>query len=202
MTKIQSMTMVGLGTIALVIGVLLASGTISSAQTGEPTATPSATAGATDDGSTPTPAPSDDSADDDDDSDTDGMRGCGGGKHLVKEAAAEVLGLSEDEVRQALQDGQTLAEIAVAQGMSAEEFKAALVANVTADLQARLDAGEITQDEFDNITTDLNEKVDDIINSEGGFRFHHRFDDADGDSNGTGTRFRDPFGADSLGSGA
>src|SRR6266545_1337817 len=177
MTKLQSWMMAGLAIVALAVGVVLASSAISSAQegTGTPTPSPSASANDADDGSDSTEA----------------EHGCaGGGKHEVKAAAAEVLGLSEDEVRQALRDGQSLAQLAEAQGMSVEDFRTALLENITADLQAKLDAGEITQEEFDEATADLNENLDDIINSEGGF---HDRSGEDTDSDGTGTGFRAPF---------
>jgi hypothetical protein len=177
MTKVQSWTMTGLAVVALAAGILLASGAVSFAQTGTPTSTPSATEDAGDDG-TPTPSASDEDADangddaegsegDDDDS---GRRGCGGGKYPIKEAAAEVLGISEDDLIAGLRD-QSLAQIAEAQGMSVEDFRAALLENVTADLQARLDAGDITQEQFDEKVAELNANIDEIINTEGGVRF-------------------------------
>ena len=208
MTKLQSWMMTGLAIAALGVGVLLASGAISSAQEGDETPTPSPSEEATNDGSPPTPSPSDDSEDADDaesedeeDEDAEERRGCaGGGKYLVKEAAAEVLGLGEEEVRGALRDGQSLAELAEAQGMSVEDFSAALLSNIRADLQAQLDAGEITQEEFDEISAELSENLGDI-NSEGGF--HHRFDDDEEDEDGdeTGAGFVPPFQRTPIGSG-
>jgi len=208
MTQLQTWTMTGLAAVALGISALLMSGALTSAQTGEPTATPTATEEPVGDDAAETPEATDDaeSADDTDDAqsgdteDEDG-RGCGGGgKYLIKEAAAEVLGLSEDELIAALMDGQTLAQIAEAQGMSVDDFSAALVTAVTADLQAKLDAGEITQEEFDSVTADLETRIDEIINAEGGIRFHHRFD-GDGTDEGTGARFRAPFQTAPFGSG-
>ncbi len=201
MTKLQSWMMAGLAIVALAVGVVLASSAISSAQEGTETPTPSPSASADDD-STPTPSASADADDADSGSDsTEAGHGCaGGGKHEVKAAAAEVLGLSEDEVRQALRDGQSLAQLAEAQGMSVEDFRAALLENITADLQAKLDAGDITQEEFDEATADLNENLDDIINSEGGF--HDRSGEEDTDSDGTGTGFRAPFQRAPFGGGA
>jgi len=200
MTKLQSWMMAGLAIVALAVGVVLASSAISSAQEGTGTPTPSPSASANDDSSS-TPSASDDANDADDGSDsTEAEHGCaGGGKHEVKAAAAEVLGLSEDEVRQALRDGQSLAQLAEAQGMSVEDFRTALLENITADLQAKLDAGEITQEEFDEATADLNENLDDIINSEGGF---HDRSGEDTDSDGTGTGFRAPFQRAPFGGGA
>jgi len=216
MTKLQSWMMSGLAVAALGIGVLLASSAISSAQEGSDTPTPTPSEEANGDDSTATPEATEDAAEPEDEADADDAdaddaededaageeekSGCGGGgKYLVKEAAAEVLGLSEDEVREALRDGQTLAELAEAQGMSVEDFRSALLAAVTADLQAKLDAGDITQEEFDEAIAQLNENIDDIINSEGGLRFRRSFD-ADGDGDG-GVRFRAPFEQDPVGSG-
>jgi hypothetical protein len=192
MTKVHTWTMTALAVVALAAGALLATGTLSFAQTGEPTPSPSPTEDAGGD-SSPTPAPSDDDdtggeddandpEDDTDpggddaegsegDDDDRGGRGCGGGKYLIKEAAAEVLGISEDELVAGLRDGQSLAQIAEAQGMSVDEFRAALVENVTADLQARLDAGDITQEQFDEKVAELEANIDEIINAEGGVRF-------------------------------
>jgi hypothetical protein len=186
MTKLQTLTMTGIGTLALVIGVLLAGGAMSSAQEGTQTPTPAPTAAPTDDSSA-TPAPSDqftedesDSGDTEEDSgtedseDTDSGRGgcAGGGKHLIKEAAGEVLGMTEDELRTALREGQTLSELAQAQGMSVEQFTAAVEANVTATLQEQLNAGEITQEEYNQAIANLQEKLDGIISgTDGGARF-------------------------------
>jgi hypothetical protein len=190
MTKVQTWTMTGLAVIALAVGALLATGAISFAQSPTPTPSPTEDAG----GDTPTPAPSDedtDSGEDDatdpeddtdpggddpegsegDDEDT-GRAGCGpGGKHLIKEAAAQVLGISEEDLIAGLRDGQSLAQVAEAQGMSVNDFRAALLANVTANLQEQLNAGEITQEQFDEIVAGLNANIDEIINAEGGVRF-------------------------------
>jgi hypothetical protein len=201
MTKAQNWMMTALAVIALGAGVLLVSGAVSFAQTDEPTPTPSATEDAGDDG-TPTPSPSDD-AEDDDSSGEDASpeedatedesegRGCGGGKYLIKEAAAEALGISEEDLIAGLRDGQSLAQMAEAQGMSVDDFRAALLENVTADLQARLDAGEITQEQFDEKVSELNANIDEIINTEGGVRFHRRgggSGEEDGETGGV--RFR------------
>ena len=163
MTKVQTWTMTALGMAALVVGILLASGAISFAQDSSPSPSP------TEEATTPTPSATD-SADDDSDN-TDHAGTCGGVRLGVKEAAGEVLGLSEDDLVDALRNGQTLAEIAEAQGMSADDLKSALAEKITADLQAELDEGDITQDQYDDAVADLDEKLDDIINSTH-FGFH------------------------------
>jgi hypothetical protein len=198
MTKTHSWVFAGLSAFALVAGVLLATGAITFAQTNEPTPTPSAS-GSGENRSSSTPEasqdadePGDQDQNDAEDQDADGNddeqeRGCNGGHYQLKEAAAEVLGISEDDLRTALRDGQSLAQIAEENGMSVDDFRAALVEKVTADLQAKLDAGDITQEQFDERVADLNANIDEIINAQGGLRFHERGGSEEG---GAGTRFR------------
>ena len=95
---------------------------------------------------------------------------------------------TEEELKDALQEGQSLAQIAEAQGMSVADFRAALLASVTDDLDAQLSAGEITQAEFDEITAELEEKLDGVINAEGGLGFHSRSGD-ESENSESGVRF-------------
>ena len=209
MTKAQSLMLSALGAAALVIGIILASMAVTSAQ--ESTATPTPSASSSGDGGTVTPAPNDTSdgsdtdsgdadAEDGADDDSGERAGCGGGKGVVKDAAATVLGLSEDELRAELSSGQTLGEVAVAQGMTVEAFTAALTDQVTAALDAQLAAGDITQEQYDEITADLSDHLDDFINSTGGLHPHGPRGEDDGASE-DGAMFRGPFDTD-AGSGA
>ena len=50
-----------------------------------------------------------------------------GSRTAILATAAEILGMTEDELQTALESGQTLVEIAEAQGMSAEDFQTALM---------------------------------------------------------------------------
>ena len=212
MTKTHTWTLTGLATIALAAGILLATGAVGSAQEGTATPTPSATEEATDGTATPTPSATDDATEDtatptpvpgesDADSDESNDNGsddssrsghlCRGAHPLIFDNAAEILGITQDELRAAKQSGQSLADIAVAQGMTADDFTAQLDSAVRADIQAQLSAGEITQEEFDDISADLTDKLAEIINSTGGARFGGR---GALDSDGTdGARFRTPF---------
>lgn len=200
MTKVQSLTMSGLGLVALVVGVILAGMAVTSAQEG--TATPAATPEATTGAGTSTPSTTDD-ATDDSTGDSDSDAGCvgGGGAHggfggwrAVEDAAATVLGITEEDLHAGFDDGKTLTGIAADKGMSAADFSAAVKAQVTSDLQAKLDAGYITQDEFDQVTSDLDTNLDDLLNSVGhgpGPRGHHGrpggFSDFRGDDNSADT---------------
>jgi hypothetical protein len=82
------------------------------------------------------------------------------------DAAAETLGLTTDELRAELESGKTLAEVAADQGVSVDDLVAALVAEVTADIQARVDAGELDADRAAEITSSLTEKVTAMVNGD------------------------------------
>lgn len=69
------------------------------------------------------------------------------GRHL--DVVAEALGLTEDEVRTALHDGQTIAELAEAQGVDVQAVVDAMLAELEARLAERVAAGDLTQEEAD-----------------------------------------------------
>jgi polyhydroxyalkanoate synthesis regulator phasin len=82
------------------------------------------------------------------------------------EATAEVLGVDESVVTEGLRNGDTLAEIANANGMETDAFKAALLANVKGKLDEKVADGDITQEQADNIYERLSNNIDDIVNHE------------------------------------
>ena len=83
---------------------------------------------------------------------------------FVIDAAAEVLGLENEELKAKLEEGMSLAEIAEEQGMTVEDFTAALTAEVEADLQAKVDAGEITQEQMERLLEGFTTHVDRLVN--------------------------------------
>jgi len=96
-----------------------------------------------------------------------------GGPHLgwhpglMADAAAEALGMTKDELVEALKDGNSLAEVAGAQGMSVEDFKVALLAQVQAQLDEQVAAGDLTQEQADETFQRIEENIDSIVNGEG-----------------------------------
>ena len=82
------------------------------------------------------------------------------------EATAEVLGVDVSVVTEGLRNGNTLAEIANANGMQTDEFKTALLANVKSTLDEKVAKGDITQEQADNLYERLSTNIDDIINHE------------------------------------
>ena len=90
-------------------------------------------------------------------------------RHLhLMEAAAEVLGMPQDELMEQLRDGNSLAEVAEAKEMSVEDFKAALLDQVKAQLDELVAEGDLTQEQADEIFQNINENIDSIVNAERG----------------------------------
>jgi hypothetical protein len=87
------------------------------------------------------------------------------------EAAASYLGLEEAALRERLRDGETLAEVAAAEGKTAAGLVDALVAAATADLAEKVEAGRITDAQRDAILEDLEPRLEDVVAGEFSFGF-------------------------------
>jgi hypothetical protein len=88
------------------------------------------------------------------------------------DAAAEYLGLDEDELRERLAEGQSLAEIARAEGKSVDGLKQALIGAAEESLDQAVEDEELTRERADEILERLRERVDDFVNGE--FGLHRR----------------------------
>ena len=91
----------------------------------------------------------------------------GHGRGQVKDAAAEVLGITQADLTEQLQDGNSLAEVAEAQGLSQEEFTTQLLAELRAYYDGEVAEGELTQEEADTIFERIEERIDGIVSGEG-----------------------------------
>jgi hypothetical protein len=112
-----------------------------------------------------------------------GPHGHHGPLHGNFDAAAAYLGLTEAELREQLEDGQTLAEIAEAEGKSVDGLEQALIDAAGEDIAAAVEAGRLTQEQADEILAELPERIDDVVNGTfppGGPGHHH----GPGDDNG------------------
>ncbi len=89
-----------------------------------------------------------------------GHRGFGGLDSLT-----DVLGLTEDEVRTALQEGSTLAEIASQQGVEVDAVVDALVAEAESHMAEAVAEERITQAEADEKLADVEERITEWVNS-------------------------------------
>ena len=88
-----------------------------------------------------------------------GMAGVGGPEAL--DAAAKVLGMSTDDVRSALRDGSTLADLAKKQGKDEAAVVTAIVDAIKARVAQAVKDGKLTQDQADRITSSLQDRVKD-----------------------------------------
>jgi len=92
--------------------------------------------------------------------------GHGGGRGgFGLDVVAETLGLTADEVRAAIQGGQTIADLAAANGSSAQAVIDALLADITAHLAEEVAAGEHTQEEADAKLADATTRITEFVNN-------------------------------------
>lgn len=101
--------------------------------------------------------------------DRGGPGGPGGFPMIGKglDVAAETLGVTEDELRTALRDGKTLAEIATDKGVDRQALVDALVADAEAKLAEKVADGSITQEQADERAERLTEAVESMVDGEG-----------------------------------
>lgn len=81
----------------------------------------------------------------------------------IIENSAEVLGMDVDALKEELQDGNSLADVAAAQGMDVEQFKTDLLAAIESDLNAKVADGTITQETADNVLAKVTDSIDRIV---------------------------------------
>ena len=96
-----------------------------------------------------------------------GPGGPGGhGHHHVFDlsAAADYLGVTESELRTALhEDGQTLAEVAEAEGKSVDGLVTALVTAAREQLDQAVEDGRLTEAQRTEMLADVEERVRDVV---------------------------------------
>jgi transposase-like protein len=97
----------------------------------------------------------------------------GGGHHGFVDfaAAADYIGITEAKLRASLEDGDTLAEIAKANGKTTAGLVDALVAAAKADLDAAVKAGRLTAAQRTSIVAALESRMEDVVSGEFSFGF-------------------------------
>jgi hypothetical protein len=92
--------------------------------------------------------------------------GCHGhrGPHL--DAAAEAIGISVDDLHSALESGQTIAEAAEANGVDPQAVIDAMVTDAQDHLAEKVADGDLTQEEADAKSADLEQHITDLVNGE------------------------------------
>jgi hypothetical protein len=94
-----------------------------------------------------------------------GGHGGRGGMGRGLDTVATALGLTADEVRTAIEGGQTIAQLAEANGTSAQSVIDALVAEVTAHLDEEVAAGEHTQADADARIAEATTRITEFVNN-------------------------------------
>ena len=95
----------------------------------------------------------------------------GGGERL--ENLVEIMGIDAEVWIEGLEDGQTLAEIAAANGSSEAELTAVLVGEAEEHLADAVESGRLTQEEADERLVQMTERITDRVNGEGRFAGGH-----------------------------
>jgi len=99
-----------------------------------------------------------------------GHGGFGGPRGLIGQGldvVATTLGITNDEVITALKDGQTLAELAVSKGKTAEDVIDAIVAEATTRINTAVTDGKLTQAQADDALANVTKFTTDFVNNGG-----------------------------------
>jgi hypothetical protein len=86
--------------------------------------------------------------------------------HAGLDVAAATIGVSESELVEAVRDGQSVAEVAEANGVEAQTVVEALVAEVSARVDEAVASGDLEDDRAAEIKAEAVERITDFVNSE------------------------------------
>ncbi len=93
-----------------------------------------------------------------------GGHGFWGDDEHGSDTVADLLGLSQDEIQALRLEGQSLVEIAAAQGVSEADLVAAIMADKTEALQARVAEGTVTQEQADLMLQQMEQRTIQAVN--------------------------------------
>ena len=94
-----------------------------------------------------------------------GDKGVRGGPGRL-DSAAQAIGITAEELRTALQGGQSLADVAKSKGVDPEKVVSALVADLKAHLDEEVASGRHTQAEVDQKLANVAERIRAFVNGE------------------------------------
>jgi hypothetical protein len=100
-----------------------------------------------------------------------GPHGRHGGPHGARvdlSVAAGAIGISEADLKTALESGKSMADVAKANNVDPQKVIDALVADAQAKLAASVASGDITQAQADQMSADLVQHITDLVNHTGG----------------------------------
>ena len=86
--------------------------------------------------------------------------------HAGLDLAAATIGISESELVEAVRDGQSVAEVAEANGVEAETVIEALVAEINARVDEAVASGNLDSDRAAEIKVEAVRRITDFVNGE------------------------------------
>jgi hypothetical protein len=84
-------------------------------------------------------------------------------RHAIVESAASALGMTGDELRAELKDGNSIADVAEERGIGLDEVKSRIISDAETKLAQLVEEGRIKQARMDAMLARLNERIDDIM---------------------------------------
>jgi hypothetical protein len=91
----------------------------------------------------------------------------GGGPAFFSDAVVDYLGLSREQLFNRLRNGESLADIAKAQGKSVDGLKDVILDDATKHLNADVQAGRLTESQKNEILDHIRSDLDAIVNGQG-----------------------------------
>jgi lambda repressor-like predicted transcriptional regulator len=98
----------------------------------------------------------------------------------LMESAADYLGMDAAELREALRDGKSLADLANDKGKSVDGLKQALRDEIRKDADQAVEDGVVTREQADRFVEKLGTAIDELVEGSGGGGFGFDFGDPDG----------------------
>jgi len=99
----------------------------------------------------------------------------GAGLLMALDEASEAIGIDDDDLRDALRDGSTIAEVAEQEGVDVQTVIDAMVAEVSERLDDAVADGRIDAAEAEEHLADARERITELVNE--GLPFEDRFED-------------------------
>ena len=82
------------------------------------------------------------------------------------DAAATAIGISEDDLKAALEDGQSIADVANAHSVDVQKVIDAMVADATKHIDQAVTDGRLDADEAANLKEDLPDRITNLVNGD------------------------------------
>lgn len=78
-----------------------------------------------------------------------------------------MIGIEPEALKDELMAGKSLAEVGADNGVARDALKAGIISSVETELQAALDAGNITVEQHDAMLAGLNDRIDELLDRSG-----------------------------------